>query len=141
MTDDLSTQSCTPCRGGIPPLTQAEAERYRARVPDWTLVDGGAPGEGVLSASGNVLHHSYYFYLWRRGPYVIAPAFERGVALDRLTGRGPQTPVILQRAHYEQIRTALPEAVTVAGYDHDITALFPARYARCADAVIAAQRR
>ncbi|WP_332673216.1 4a-hydroxytetrahydrobiopterin dehydratase [Aromatoleum sp.] len=42
MTDDLSTRSCTPCRGGSPPLTHAEATRYLAQVPDWTLVEDGA---------------------------------------------------------------------------------------------------
>jgi 4a-hydroxytetrahydrobiopterin dehydratase len=33
----LSTKQCTPCRGGIPPLTRAEAERFLGEVPGWTL--------------------------------------------------------------------------------------------------------
>lgn len=35
----LAEKSCTPCRGGVPPLTPAEAEGYRAQAPDWSLMD------------------------------------------------------------------------------------------------------
>jgi len=42
MTDGLLSRSCTPCRSGVPPLTNTEAARYLAQVPDWTLVDDGA---------------------------------------------------------------------------------------------------
>ena len=41
MSDDLLAKICTPCRGGIPPLSRAEAERYLARVPGWALADEG----------------------------------------------------------------------------------------------------
>jgi 4a-hydroxytetrahydrobiopterin dehydratase len=36
---DLAEKSCTPCRGGIPPLTAAEAEYLRTQAPDWALHD------------------------------------------------------------------------------------------------------
>jgi 4a-hydroxytetrahydrobiopterin dehydratase len=39
MMDDLAEKTCTPCRGGIPPLTQEEAERLHVQVPDWELHD------------------------------------------------------------------------------------------------------
>jgi 4a-hydroxytetrahydrobiopterin dehydratase len=35
----LIEKSCTPCRGGIPPLSRDEAEGLRAQAPDWTLCD------------------------------------------------------------------------------------------------------
>ena len=35
----LVEKSCTPCRGGIPPLSREEAETYRRQAPDWALVD------------------------------------------------------------------------------------------------------
>ena len=35
----LAERSCTPCRGGIPPLTHEEAAGYRVQAPDWDLVD------------------------------------------------------------------------------------------------------
>ena len=41
MSEELSAKTCVPCRGGIPPLTKAEAEGYLAQVPKWTLQDDG----------------------------------------------------------------------------------------------------
>ena len=38
-TEQLITKSCTPCRGGIPPLTPDEAEAHRSQTPDWALLD------------------------------------------------------------------------------------------------------
>lgn len=35
----LTAKKCTPCQGGIPPLTPQEAEKYRSNVPDWELLD------------------------------------------------------------------------------------------------------
>src|SRR5688572_26591997 len=35
----LALKSCTPCRGGIPPLTREEAEAHHRQTPDWTLLD------------------------------------------------------------------------------------------------------
>src|SRR5438045_5318543 len=40
MTDDLANKSCTPCRGGVPPLTTEQAERFHCEAPDWSLGDG-----------------------------------------------------------------------------------------------------
>ena len=39
MSVELARKVCTPCRGGIPPLTQAEAVAYLAQVPHWELAD------------------------------------------------------------------------------------------------------
>ena len=39
MTAALAEKSCTPCRGGMPPLTPQEAEGYRAEAPEWSLRD------------------------------------------------------------------------------------------------------
>jgi 4a-hydroxytetrahydrobiopterin dehydratase len=39
MTETLAEKKCTPCRGGIPPLTRAEAERFQAQTPSWELRD------------------------------------------------------------------------------------------------------
>ena len=33
----LTAKQCTPCRGGVPPLTRAEAERLLRETPGWTL--------------------------------------------------------------------------------------------------------
>src|SRR5271167_1982519 len=41
MTDTLADKKCTPCRGGIPPLTHEEAERFQSQTPNWELRDDG----------------------------------------------------------------------------------------------------
>ncbi len=39
MPETLTSKTCTPCRGGIPPLDKAEAISYLNQVPGWTLED------------------------------------------------------------------------------------------------------
>jgi len=39
MVDTLVGKTCTPCKGGIPPLTPQEAERLHAQVPTWEVRD------------------------------------------------------------------------------------------------------
>jgi 4a-hydroxytetrahydrobiopterin dehydratase len=39
MSTTLAEKTCTPCRGGIPPLTPEEAEGYRVQAPEWVLQD------------------------------------------------------------------------------------------------------
>ncbi|PCE32922.1 4a-hydroxytetrahydrobiopterin dehydratase [Burkholderia ubonensis] len=41
MDDDLPSRHCAPCRGGVPPLTEAQAAAWLARTQGWTLADGG----------------------------------------------------------------------------------------------------
>ena len=36
---EFQQQQCTPCRGGIPPLTADEAWRFATQVPDWLVQD------------------------------------------------------------------------------------------------------
>jgi 4a-hydroxytetrahydrobiopterin dehydratase len=33
----LTAKQCTPCRGSVPPLSRAEAERLLRETPGWTL--------------------------------------------------------------------------------------------------------
>jgi 4a-hydroxytetrahydrobiopterin dehydratase len=37
VTEALVSKTCTPCRGGIPPLTREEAELLQSQTPDWRL--------------------------------------------------------------------------------------------------------
>ncbi|MGB7915630.1 MAG: 4a-hydroxytetrahydrobiopterin dehydratase, partial [Rhodomicrobium sp.] len=39
MAGTLVAKTCTPCRGGIPPLTPQEAERFHPHVPQWEVRD------------------------------------------------------------------------------------------------------
>lgn len=36
---ELAQQKCTPCKGGEPPLTEAEIARLQSDVPEWELVE------------------------------------------------------------------------------------------------------
>lgn len=37
MAEALSAKTCTPCRGGVPPLTYEEAEQFQKEAPEWSL--------------------------------------------------------------------------------------------------------
>lgn len=39
MADTLVGKTCTPCKGGIPPLTSQEAERLNSQVAGWGVHD------------------------------------------------------------------------------------------------------
>ncbi len=47
----LNAKSCVPCRGGIPPMTQKEAEKLLFEVPGWELKEGAAKIEGKFKFS------------------------------------------------------------------------------------------
>ncbi|MEX2523909.1 MAG: 4a-hydroxytetrahydrobiopterin dehydratase, partial [Gammaproteobacteria bacterium] len=36
---ELTAKTCTPCKGGIPPLTREEAETYLADISGWELIE------------------------------------------------------------------------------------------------------
>ena len=37
----LSEKSCVPCRGGVPPLSQKDAQSFLAQTPGWSLAQEG----------------------------------------------------------------------------------------------------
>jgi 4a-hydroxytetrahydrobiopterin dehydratase len=37
MIETLAEKTCTPCRGGIPPLRRDEAQRLQTQAPSWEL--------------------------------------------------------------------------------------------------------
>lgn len=39
MSNDLLSKTCTPCRGGVPPLTRVEAEAFLPQAAGWELLD------------------------------------------------------------------------------------------------------
>ena len=39
MTEALAEKSCSPCRGGVPPLTHPQAMRFMEQAPSWELKD------------------------------------------------------------------------------------------------------
>ena len=39
MSEVLVSKTCTPCRGGIPPLTREQAQLLHAQAPQWQLLE------------------------------------------------------------------------------------------------------
>jgi 4a-hydroxytetrahydrobiopterin dehydratase len=39
--DRLTEKSCVPCKGGVPPLKEAEAHSLLEQTPGWALLDQG----------------------------------------------------------------------------------------------------
>ena len=39
MIETLAQKTCTPCRGGVPPLARDEAMRFQSQAPEWVLRD------------------------------------------------------------------------------------------------------
>jgi 4a-hydroxytetrahydrobiopterin dehydratase len=39
MSETLVSKTCTPCRGGIPPLTHEQAQLFHVQAPDWQLLE------------------------------------------------------------------------------------------------------
>jgi 4a-hydroxytetrahydrobiopterin dehydratase len=39
MVETLVEKACTPCKGGMPPLTEGEAQSFHAQVAKWELSD------------------------------------------------------------------------------------------------------
>ncbi|MEO8418126.1 MAG: 4a-hydroxytetrahydrobiopterin dehydratase [Methylophilaceae bacterium] len=39
---NLTAQKCTPCQGGIPPLSMEAAEKYLAEAPGWQLQENAS---------------------------------------------------------------------------------------------------
>jgi 4a-hydroxytetrahydrobiopterin dehydratase len=39
MTETLAGKTCSPCRGGIPPLTREQAALFRGQSTDWQLFE------------------------------------------------------------------------------------------------------
>lgn len=40
MTEELTAKVCIPCQGGIPPLTEPDAQLYLDQTPGWALAEG-----------------------------------------------------------------------------------------------------
>ena len=38
-TTELSGKTCTPCRGGVPPLAGEELRNFERQVPEWEVVN------------------------------------------------------------------------------------------------------
>jgi len=40
MPQDLASQDCVPCKGGVPPMKGEELQEISRQVPEWNVVEG-----------------------------------------------------------------------------------------------------
>ncbi len=122
---------------------------------------GALVGGGVMNASGvDVLHHAYYYYLWRTGAWVVVPHFSLPDALDRLVIPGRQTPVLIARSDYFDLIAALQQRLTsgdsgvrtpqdaltaplglsqkTVTFDDNVAIVLPGPFGACAESILAA---
>jgi 4-amino-4-deoxy-L-arabinose transferase-like glycosyltransferase len=113
---------------------------------------GHARAAGVYKSSDNIIHHSYYYYLWRLGPWTTAPAFSAGEVRGRLAPQvpGDAAPVIIQHSDYDtlfqKLREERSDLVDVlknnaVRYEETVAILLPGPYASCVAPVLAAGGR
>ena len=112
----------------------------------------GLGARGAISVSGDILHHSYYYYFWREGPWVVAREFSPDEVEQRIMDPAEQTPVFIAKEHFQSLTkawnaspatpksadptpgplevraAALWDGVTVAD---DLALLLPGPYRRC----------
>ncbi len=76
----LTEQHCTPCQGGIDPMSREQAQAYLADVPGWVLDDAGtrihrrfqtdnfAQAQAIANIAGDVAeqedHHPEVRFSW-----------------------------------------------------------------------------
>ena len=69
----LAEKNCTPCRGGVPPLTQGEATGFQAQAPDWDLRDDAKRIHPFLEQLEIHFHQLAGFPCARAGPFHRVP--------------------------------------------------------------------
>ncbi len=76
----LKDQQCTPCRGGVDPMTKTQAASFLGQVPEWVLSDDGtritrrfktqnfAEAQAIANTAGEVAeaqdHHPEIRFGW-----------------------------------------------------------------------------
>jgi hypothetical protein len=96
-------------------------------------VPGVAPG--VLRATGEVLHHAYYFYMRHTGGWLVAdPPAHTAAIRDALDG--PHRPVLVTRAQQRALwaRGEAPPGVLL---EDDVAMLLPGPFAVCVPRALA----
>jgi 4-amino-4-deoxy-L-arabinose transferase-like glycosyltransferase len=94
----------------------------------------GHPAAGVLHDSGD-LHHSYFYYLRRLGPWVEGAGATPRELHERLTVAGRETPVLLSKDGYQALGREDIAGISIGA---TIFILLPGPYSGCADAAAAA---
>jgi 4a-hydroxytetrahydrobiopterin dehydratase len=107
MIETLTEKKCTPCRGGVPRLTLAEAEHFRSQTPNWELRD-----------DGHRIERTFHFSNFR-----AALNFVRGVGeLAETEGHHPDVSFGWGYATIS-LRTDTPQLRSIKVYVRDATSI------------------
>ena len=114
MAADLTQKTCTPCQGGMPPLSPEEARTLRKSTPEWQLLDESKRIErtydfrnfrdaygfvqGVSALAEEEGHHPDIGFGWGYATISLQTKkimglhendFIMAAKIDRLSGKGP----------------------------------------------------
>jgi 4-amino-4-deoxy-L-arabinose transferase-like glycosyltransferase len=101
----------------------------------------GARAPGVLRASGNVLHHSYYFYMRHAGAWIIADPPSEKPALASALGHVEPRPVLVTTAQYMDLVRAGHAAPPGVRLEENVAVLLPGAFEVCVPLALAAGAR
>ena len=124
----LADKTCTPCRGGVSPLTPAECACYLVEVPDWQLHNDGrtvarrfsfpdyrtalAFANAVSAPAEETWHHPELVLGWGFCEVSLTDTKNRRPARVRFRERGPY-----RCANFKYSRFQLATAVAPAKMD------------------------
>ena len=122
MTEALVEKTCIPCRGGIPPLTRAEAEELLPQAPEWAFMDNAHRIEKTFRFSnfGEALafvqkvgefaeaesHHPYISFGWGYGTVSLRTKKIKGLHENDHHG-GKDRSACANRAGFENLNSRL----------------------------------
>jgi hypothetical protein len=104
---------------------------------------GARVGSGVLGTEQDILHYTYYYYLWRVGTWTVLPEFSLEQTERRLWTPGEQTPVLISRRDYETVirRAGDRPAPRGATLEPGVAVLLPGPFQACVPDLLAAGAR
>jgi hypothetical protein len=96
---------------------------------------------GVLRASGDVLHHSYYYYMRHTGRWVIADPPNDGAALQHALSSHEMMPALVTRTQQKALAQDGRSAVSGVLVEDEVAVLLPGPFEACIPRALAAGAR
>lgn len=93
---------------------------------------------GALRASGDVLHHAFYYYMRHTGAWVLADPPANEAAVTSALGSEHPMPVFVTGTQYDALRRSRDEVPPAVLVESNVVALLPGPFAACVPTVIAA---
>ena len=86
---------------------------------------------GVLRATGDILHHSYYYYMRHAGPWRIADPPHDGAALTGALAGAATMPVLVTYGKYRELAREDRSAPAGVLVEPDVAILLPGPFESC----------